>query len=124
MLNQPRITVGGQEVVASGVVTAQNLRQPIEIYPFPGWQFFIRLSFESEANATPQVFSTTQLGQNGFDLKFVNFDNPLGASTSNPIWVANSQGFKHYLNVASHLIGQGDASSRIVYFTLYRGEPV
>ena len=119
MADQPRIVIAGLDVIASGTFTAATQQQPIELYPFSGSQYFIRLRFE-EIEGKPSEATIVSLANNaGVEVKLTNFENVMGVATASPIYVANIAGFKIFLWVASRALGP---SVRTVDFTIYRGE--
>ena len=121
-----RVVAGGRSIHVSGTVLC-GANDNIEIYPFgagglvPAYK--VELQFVRGQSDSPRG-SGSVVGPKHYRLVLTDFDNPLGVSTTDPMYVANHNGHKIFILIASYTIGMGHEAHRLVHYTFFVGDPV
>lgn len=119
MLQQPRITIGASEVIASGAVLSRGWNS-VDLYPIASSTWKTRLSFQGKPGQIPQLSVSYP---EGFCLvSLINFDYPALTSHPDPLYVSNYASRRMYLHLACMVIGTGESATRNTQFTFYYGE--
>ena len=114
--NKLRIKSGIYDVLESGSVISVN-EDPIEFY-FKGLVFTFKFTHNTDISGS-KVIATNRDDSKGISFEFINFNNPTGNGTKEPVLVGWADGRNLYLSyrISFKAIGY----SRIIHYTWYLG---
>jgi hypothetical protein len=113
------IKSGSADVLGSGLVISYN-RNPIEIESGTRERLLIKFIF-TEDDEQEQLINPTSLTKEELELELVNFNNPVGSGTTEPLLLGELDERELYLNFRVYALNGAD---RTLHYTFYLGEEV
>jgi hypothetical protein len=120
MLLQPKVAVGGMEVLVSGTVVSYGF-QYVDIHPIANTPYHVRIFYEPPVPGGSPSLAVTQV-PNETQVRLTNFDYQTGIGTSAPIYIADWLGRRLYLSLVAHLLGAATSGTRVLHYTIHNGE--
>lgn len=111
-----KVSVGKYEVLASGTVITYN-EDPLK---FSLEDLTITIDFKSDEGDS-RIEHTVE--GKVLNLLLFNFDNPLGVSNTEPLYIGYIRDQNLYLNIRVHTMGIKLLGNRTVHYTWYLREP-
>lgn len=111
-------TSGNNIILDSGSVLAFSATSDIQFDIEMSKQFSFNLIFKFESNGKKEYDIKSSVQDNNVIITCINFDNPLGTGTNNPLPLAVFGGKQIYLNF--WVFGLGNNSARKISYTLYQ----
>jgi hypothetical protein len=115
----PKVLVGGAEVYISGNVVSQE-NDVIEIIPAPDAlnPYRLIIIFEQNTENSASRIDSASTENNSVTVKLINFNKPLGISTSSPVSVGILEGKTLLLSLAVHVIGNSPSATYVTEYTI------
>ena len=105
--------IGEWDVLESGTLVG-NLNEPIEFLIDPDSNFILRMLFRTEPETERATARAEHFGDNGLQVSFINFDNPIAIGNRSPILIGNSNGREMRFN---YRIASLEEGGKLVHFT-------
>lgn len=114
---EPNIMSGDAKIILTGTVIQFN-RNPIEInINFPDFPFKWILKFENDIKIHDNSLKATAPNQNTLETTFINFNNPVGVGSTNPLNIGKVGGENLYINYRIYSLS--DNTDKTVHYTIY-----
>lgn len=113
-----RARSGPAEIITTGIVISFN-RQPIRIeFGSKTAPFSVTFNFVDQTETAEQKASLKVVGERDLEYTLINFTNPLGTGSTDPVKIGKYNGRPMFLHYRVYSIGESD---KTVQFTFFAG---